>query len=311
MNIQICFCVDQRMLPGLHVAARSLLESLASDKSPSFHVFSDDLTKDDYKYLTQTLETTSREFDLVCHTIDSRFFSGFPELGNSLATYFRLLIPEVLESGRVLYIDADTLCRVDVFSLFELDLEGSPIALAAEAPIQSGPDPHVADQLGETATGHYFNAGVMVLDIDVWRQQDLTRLCLNYITVHKPTYHDQSALNYVIHGEIHRLDDKFNCRTNVRRFWPSLRSPGQGNGTILHFVDFPKPWSRYGRWVHPFGKMWWSEFKKTSLGVEQLAVIDPIIPARSVRKSYRLMLKDRLLFGLYNSPFHYGVKGVG
>lgn len=306
--LPICFCVDQRMLAGLHVAARSILESLAEGLEPHFHVFSDDLSREDFEILRKTLSSTSRQFELSQHTVAPEVFSGFPELGNSLATYYRLVIPEVLGSGRVFYIDADTLCRINISPLFEIDLEGSPIALAAEAPIDAGPDPRVNEMLGEQAHGHYFNAGVMVLDIDAWRKEDLTNRCLSWIAETKPTYHDQSALNFVLHGRINQLDDRYNCRTNVRRFWPSLKSPELGDGTILHFVDFPKPWSRYGNWVHPFGKLWWKELDKTAFGQSKVVFQEPIIPESNRRSAYKLMFKDRLLFSLHNRGIR--VKGA-
>ena len=308
MNYRICFCIDRRMLAGLHVAVRSILCNWGASAPLAFHVFSEDFDDEDHKRLNDSLSSTGKKFELDFHKVDPNLFAGFPQLNSSLATYYRLVLPKILGSGRILYIDADTLCRTDLQPLFEIDLGDCPIGLAAEAPIFSSPDPGVAKLLGDKAAGNYYNAGVMTLDIDSWLAGDYTNRCLEFIAREQPQYHDQSALNYVLHGKIHQLEDTFNCRTNVRRFWPNLKSPGFGDGTLLHFVDFPKPWSRYGRWVHPFGKRWWQELDKTAIRRADVAFWEPTFPSPARRISYRKMLKDKLLFKLFNCGCK--VKGV-
>ena len=49
MKMDIVFCLDRKMLDGLHVTAYSVLQHFAG--KPSFHVFSQDLNEVDLELL--------------------------------------------------------------------------------------------------------------------------------------------------------------------------------------------------------------------------------------------------------------------
>jgi lipopolysaccharide biosynthesis glycosyltransferase len=308
----LVFSADRRMLGGLHVAALSILQSYASDRDVSFHLFSEDLDDADIDLLKQTLDHAGRDYQLTLESVDGSLFSGFPTLQDSLATYFRLVAPLVLDVDRFLYCDVDTLCQVDLSPLLELDLSGCPIALTPEAGIHASPDPRVAVELGESAGGYYYNAGIMCVDAKKWREEGLTKLCLDYIVERQPTYHDQSALNFVLHGRICSLPEVYNSRTKVRSTWSDLLSSDNGHDHLLHFVDFPKPWSPGGRWVHPWGKLWWQYYRNTEHFRNDQAPND----GKCLRvmmnncQGYQQMLKDRLLFSMLQTGLIRRVKGM-
>ena len=294
------------------MAALSILQNYASDRNISLHLFSEDLNDADIDLLKQTLVTTGRNFKFVHEKVDSSLFAGFPTLQDSLATYFRLVAPVVLDVDRFLYCDVDTLCQVDISPLLELELSGCPIALTPEADIHASPDPNVAYELGEKAKGFYYNAGVMLIDAKQWRSEGLTDRCLEYIAESQPTYHDQSALNFILHGRIQSLPSQYNCRTKVRRTWAEQLSSDNGNGHLLHFVDFPKPWSPGGRWVHPWGKLWWQYYRDTELYRNRKSPNDGRMMQVMMnnRQGYVQMLKDKLLFVLLQAGLIRRVKGV-
>jgi lipopolysaccharide biosynthesis glycosyltransferase len=308
----IVFSADRRMLGGLHVAALSILRSYASDRDVSFHLFSEDLDDTDIDLLKQTLAHAGRDYQLTLESVDGSLFAGFPTLQDSLATYFRLVAPLVLDVDRFLYCDVDTLCQVDLSPLLGLDLSGCPIALTPEAPIHGSPDPDVAMELGEEASGFYYNAGVMVVDAEQWRSEGLTNRCLEYIAERQPNWHDQSALNFVLHGRILKLPSEYNCRTNVRKAWADLLSSKNGYGYLLHFVDFPKPWSPFGCWVHPWGKLWGQYYRATQHYRENIALNEGNCLRVLIgnRKGYQKIFKDRVLFSLLRTGLVRRVKGM-
>lgn len=300
------------MLAGLHVAAQSILSTLGElPDSVTIHLFSADLAKTDADLLRRTLDRSAKPYSLHLHKIDGTRFTGFPELQASFATYFRLVVPEVLEVERFLYIDADTLCRTDLRPLYGADLDGHPIGLVPEAPIHQSADPLVARLLGERAQGNYYNAGVMLVDAIAWRRGGLTTRCLEFIQEHQPRYHDQSALNFVLHGAIHPLPAQYNCRTNARENWPALIPPISGVGKLLHFVDFPKPWSLLGRGFHPLGKLWAGEWSKTADFISSGSMPDrPVLSLIENRHKYLQTLKDKVLFDLLSTGLITRVKGM-
>ena len=285
------------MLLALHVAAKSVLEHFNGE--PSITVLSDDLAEADMCLLHETLTLIGKKFQLDLLRVDSKPFQDFPTLAGRHSTYFRLLIPDLIPDDRCLYLDCDILCRIDVSPLGNWDLRGHAVALAPEAPIQLSLDKKLVAELGAEATGFYHNAGVCVMDCARWRNENLTRKCLDYIAKNNPDYHDQSALNFVFHNQIAELDLCFNRQTNVRSNWPHLRPLVEIQGQLLHFVDFPKPWSPYAIWVHPFGKMWWQAYRQTAHFQPGVEVSSSLDWNEKTKAGYKKALKDKILFSLY------------
>jgi lipopolysaccharide biosynthesis glycosyltransferase len=297
--MKIVFCADNGMLAALHVSAKSVLDHFQGE--PSFTVLSDELGEDDMGLLHKTLAATGKNFQLNLLRVDSKPFQDFPSLAGRHSTYFRLLIPDLIAENRCLYLDCDILCCTDVSPLGKWDLGGRALGLAPEAPIRQSIDRKLVAHLGPDASGFYYNAGVCVMDCARWRKENLARKCLDYIATNRPDYHDQSALNFIFHNEIAGLDISLNRHTNVRANWPHFRSPNAMSGQLLHFVDFPKPWSRFARWVHPLGKMWWHAYRQTAYSQTGAEVISVVKWSQKIQVGYKKAFKDRILFSLYCS----------
>ena len=314
--MNILFCLDRRMLDGLHVTAYSILENRVENADPvHFHVFSDDLAAADLSLLRATLEGTGKPFTLDLRRIDPEPFAQFPALNGSLATYYRLLVPQELEVDRFLYLDVDLLCRMDLQPLYTADLQGCPVGMVPEAPLASCIDETVRGLMKDFSEGEaYYNAGVLLVDAARWREEGLTMKCLEFVSAHRPQFHDQSAMNMLLRGRIRSLPHHYNLRTNAREDWPRLKSPLCGAGCVLHFVDYPKPWDRGARFLHPMGSLWARYLRKTALpGAPRLHEIRKMRPIRWNRKTlraYRKSLKDALLFKLYNRGILKRVKGM-
>jgi lipopolysaccharide biosynthesis glycosyltransferase len=194
--------------------------------------------------------------------------------------------------------------------LAELDLRGCAVGMCPEAPIDGCSDRKVSERLGARAEGCYFNAGVLLLDCDKWNAADISLECAQFISQTHPDYHDQSAMNYVLHGLIRELPPHFNCHSNVRTNWPDFRPPRNGDGLLIHLVDYPKPWSLGGRWVHMFGPMWWQLYEQTAHGRSSRCDGARFAWSRQNLRKYKKALKDRVLFALYCRGL-MSPKGVG
>jgi lipopolysaccharide biosynthesis glycosyltransferase len=285
------------MLPALHVAAKQVLRFISG--IPEFTIISEDLVKRDIDILRQTLNAVGKGYRLLAIEASTKPFVNFPRLTGSLAAYYRLLAPRLSSCERCLYIDCDTFCLVDLAPLFQIDFGDCPVGMCAESPIDGNADFRIAEELGPRASGFYYNSGVILFECVRWREENLEACCFEYIEAQQPDYHEQSALNFILHGRIHSLPPQLNCFTNVRTNWPFLKSPQSRAGRLLHFVDFPKPWSAHGRWVHPFGKIWWAEYRKTAHFHAGGFKPQKVAWNAKVRAGYKKALKDRILFSLY------------
>jgi lipopolysaccharide biosynthesis glycosyltransferase len=231
----------------------------------------------------------------------------------SLAIYYRLVVPDLLDVDRFIYVDVDTLCDTDLGELAELDIGNSPAGLVPEAPLAKAVDRFVAKQLGGSPDEPYFNAGVILVNVVEWRRQKIAAQALNYIAAHRPAFHDQAALNYVLYHNAFILDDKFNCIANMRKSWPVLcRAWGQAD-RLFHFLDYPKPWDFLGEYVHPQYRLWQSVLDKTAMKGFRSWHATPSRKFPRTSKAwtgYKKVLKDRLLFAGYSSGWFKRVKGV-
>jgi UDP-glucose:(galactosyl)LPS alpha-1,2-glucosyltransferase len=311
--MHLVFCVDKNLLGPLHVAAGSAL-ACCSDTPNGFniHIFSSNLATDDINCLRCTLDSLNKPYDLKYYILDPSSFEAFEPLRNSIAPYFRLVVADILDVDRFLYLDADILCKADLSALFSITLEGHPVGLVMEAPLDNCADQDMATLLGPNLVGYYYNSGVMLVDVLQWRKSKLTSRCLELIRIHRPAYHDQTALNYLLRGNIVSLPLVFNTRTNDRQSWPDLKPPHSGMGRVLHFVDFPKPWSPLGRWIHPMGNLWWTHYRTTSHFRQSTCTHSwQNIPLSVILgKSYRRSIKDAIIFKSYSLGLLRRVKGI-
>lgn len=126
----------------------------------------------------------------------------FPEGPNtrkrwSYMALLRLALPEILpEEHRVLWLDVDTIVNRDIGELFGTDLGGCYIA-AAEELIRSKP-PFV-----------YFNAGVMLMDLDALRDGKYMEL-IRLVNGTELTFPDQDAVNLLMQTRIKKISATYN-----------------------------------------------------------------------------------------------------
>lgn len=312
--MHIVFCADRRVIPGLHVAAYSLLERFdTSVVQPTITVFSDALDDGDMELLDQTLEGTHKPYSLTLHRINPDVFTNFPSLNGSWATYYRLHAAQVMEAERFLYVDADTLCDVDVSELQYLDVGTYPIAWVPEAPLNQAADQKIAEQLSAKKSDLYFNAGVMLINSSAWREQKISERAMEHLGRYRPDFWDQSALNFVLYRNAMQLDPKFNCISNIRKNWPAIKKTYGSIGKLIHFVDYPKPWDFSAEWVHPQYNLWRSVLDKTALknfrSWHQTAT-RRLPKSRKAWDGYKKSIKDRILFFGYQQGWLKTVKGI-
>lgn len=313
-SIHVVFCADRRVLPGLHVAAYSVVANhLASDSLVHVHVFSDDLTPTDVALLKETLNNAGRPYSLEMHAVSASLFSRFPSMAGSWGPYFRLLVPQVLAAERIIYVDVDTVCHLDVSGFMALDLGEHPAGFVAETTIGATPDRSLAERLPQAGDKPYFNSGVMVVNRKLWLKKNVTERCLEFLQAVPVLYLDQTALNYVLFGDWQPLDTRFNFISNWRKNWPFLRDEAQLKGKLIHFLDSPKPWDFMGEWVHPQYHLWRAVLEQTAMKNFRSWHATPGRKFPQTRKAwgaYKKAVKDRLLFAGYTRGWLRRVKGI-
>jgi lipopolysaccharide biosynthesis glycosyltransferase len=313
-SFAVVFCSDQRGLPGLHVAAYSVLRNAVRNPEPlRICLFTDSLTHDDVELLRTTLEGALRPFSLEIFPVDVKSFGGLPSMRGSWAAYYRLYAAQVLDAARILYIDLDTLCDLDISPLESLPMGQFPAAWVPEAPMRKAVDRVVAEQLGNLEIDQYFNSGVLLINVSEWRQQCVSERAMKYIAEYQPRFYDQSALNVVLYRNALCLDPCFNWRSNARENWRALTGTIGTVGRLVHFIDAPKPWDFLGEWVHPQFHLWKSILSETAIKDYRswrAATLGTSKRFAGGLQGYRRSLKDKLLFTAFRRGWVRNVKGV-
>lgn len=176
----------------------------------------------------------------------------------SAANLYRLVIPEVLPQTvtRALYLDSDVIVEDDVTALWQTDLGPYPLAAVQERTIgcsKYGVGGWERLQIDPTAP--YFNSGVLLMDLDVWRTEgihesvvDYFRNCENDLLF--PS--DQEGLNAVLVGRWLPLDPRWNVVHNyyLPDSWSEIShqvnvadpSSVAEDAHIIHYSSEHKPW---------------------------------------------------------------------
>ena len=239
---------DHRYACPLAVMLGSLVAHLHPDRTLEAYVVDGGLGEKTKRRVASSLDATRAVVRWL--SPERSCLLGVPLWGGMpIATYDKLLVAALLPEtvSKVLWLDCDLLVLADVARLWDSDL-GDRHALA----VQDSLVPRVSSRFG--VSGHrergldpgakYFNAGVMLLDLARWRDEDVVGQALAYLRRYRERvwFMDQEALNAVLAGRWAELDARWNRNVGV-----STVRGGEDDAWILHFNGNLKPWRYRGR----------------------------------------------------------------
>jgi lipopolysaccharide biosynthesis glycosyltransferase len=211
--------------------------------------------------LRRQMETVAPDATWLWREIVADDFPAFTDRGHiNRSTLFRLGLEKhaPADCRRVLYLDADLAILSDVRPLWQTDLQGKPIAAVVDAYLDAA---EFARRWGLEGEGAYFNAGVLLIDLEQVRRERLFVKAIEFIAAHEPElpYSDQDALNHVFWRNWRELDvawnvQRFQAMPETARDLPEHKRL-HGAPAIVHFMGAEKPWLP-GVW-HPWAWTYW------------------------------------------------------
>lgn len=130
----------------------------------------------------------------------------------SLSQYARLFVSSVLPAklDRVLYLDCDIIINKSISELWNLDIKGKTIAALKDAFSKQ-----YRKNIDLEPDDIMFNSGVMLIDLDKWRRENIESKLLEFIRKKngKIQQGDQGALNAILSKETFCLEPRFNSVT--------------------------------------------------------------------------------------------------
>ena len=181
------------------------------------------------------------------------------------ATYLKCYLDQLIPSNvnEIIYLDCDLLIGASINQLMEFDLSNSPLAAA----IDFG---HRRTKEILNTTNLTFNAGVLVINLDLWRKESIHAKSRTLI-LENNLLQDQFVLNSLFANRWALLPNHFNESIFIND------SRLGSNTSIFHFVGPFKPWNShcgdkgeswrelYLRWQH--GDSSRIQISKTAYGI--------------------------------------------
>jgi lipopolysaccharide biosynthesis glycosyltransferase len=237
--IAVAFCADRNVEAALHVAASSLLRNLNPTETVRFYLLLTGFSEKHLQRLRDTLDRTGREYELRLPQLpDTPMLREFRPLHGNLVPYHRLLLPEVVDEDRLLYLDSDTLTAIDISPLFSLPMADKATAFVVDSVVGKSMDCKFLVARGLRPTSPGFNSGVMLFNLEQWRKQRCTQRSLDLCR--ESFKHDQVVLNLLFSEDTCSLPAEYNIK-----LYPSTPIEGVAPG-IYHFLGSPKPWDIAG-----------------------------------------------------------------
>ena len=287
--LQVLYQFNELYAPFAGTSIFSLLQNNDDIEYIHVYILGENLTDETICTIQKTVHDFKRQVTFLdTEKVLAQLQSlGIPQYRGSYTTNFKLLLPELLpeETGRILYIDSDTVVTASLKPLLDWDLKGCPLAMAYDSLGKKH-----ALQIGLTDDDAYFNAGVILIDLKEWRKQQCTERIIRYAKSVRSHFMspDQDLLNVVLKGEIRTLPPQYNLQPIHKRytikqydhtFRPSVYytdaeiESAVKTPVILHFFRFlgEFPWNKKS--LHPYRpefdyylrKSRWKSFQKTEL----------------------------------------------
>ena len=269
-RINLFFACDDLYVPFLGVTLLSIKETRDTTRAYDLRVLHTGIAEASVRRLTQAFD--EEDFHLTFHDISATVQTLCDRFHTrdyyTKSTYYRLFIPNLFpELSRALYLDCDIVLCDDVAKLYDTDLEGLLVGAVADGFVQSVPTlyPYVEQRIG-VARDQYFNAGVLLMDLDALRRAQFEEVFLRMLEqVTFTVAQDQDYLNRICRDRCRLLDDAWNTMPNFER--------QDGPAKLVHYNLDSKPWHKDGL---PFADLFWS-YADRSPYAEQI---------RSIRASY-------------------------
>ena len=205
--------------------------------------------------------------------------------------YFKLLIPQLLPATekRCLFLDVDMIVHDDITALYHWNLQDKVIAAAEDMPDCITFKP----RLGLKDTDFCINSGVMVCDLEKWRQMEHKQPIMDYATaiIHK-IVNEQDVIACYFKDKIALLPIRWNMTTFYFNRCPKIFSkylhgldlakkyPG-----IIHFAAPIKPWFKDCQ--HPYRKLYKQYLKLTPWRNYQFPIYEQLSKWGRIKKTMR------------------------
>lgn len=264
-NVPIVFSADQNYLPYVATAIQSILENSSKEQNYDIVILNSGIDEPEMTKLQHSLNVPN--FSVRFYDV-SKIIKGinfFTSQHISKESYFRLLIPFIFNRfTKVIYLDSDLIVLHDVSLMKNIKMGANILCavkdvdwIAAYKQYDPKRKLYAESILKLKQPFNYFNAGVLIINIDMFKQEFSYNTILDMFTSNDWLFHDQDILNVLCAGKVQYLDMSWNCLVDYKdpeysRMDAAKVIPFQiyedfqqayKNPYIVHYAGCKKPWN--------------------------------------------------------------------
>ena len=255
-KINIAFAIDAKYTPHLEALIKSICYY---NKNVNFYVLHNDIPEEWFEGIQCKLEKMGN--NLFSIHISDDIFKDYKTLEHisSSSSYYRLLIPKLINQARVLFLDADIIVNGSLSDFYYSDLNGAPVGVVKDYGMgENFPFPY----LDASVSKKYFNSGVLLIDCVTWRNEGLVDTLLQTVEEYgdQVLYGDQCILNIVLREQAKYYSFTENAQVQYIEAIKNRHNIKSINldatPTIIHYAAKHKPWDNQNQTLFEREKYW-------------------------------------------------------
>ena len=239
--IPIFFAVDNGYIPFLAVTLQSLIDNSSDKYHYSIKVLHVNVTSENknaiLKYQRKNVDIEFVDLTYYLEKVKDKLYTRDYF---TATTYFRLFISDLYPHyNKAIYLDCDIVVLGDIAELYNTDLGNNLVAAAPDDIIQCNEEfqEYVEKVVGVSDYRRYFNAGVLVMNLDQLRKFKFQEKFLYLLsTVKFAAIQDQDYLNRLCKGRVKLVSVGWN------RMPMSTIRINSDDIKLIHYNYVYKPW---------------------------------------------------------------------
>lgn len=308
--VPVIFAADDDYVPVLTTAVTSMLVNASKDRHYDVIVLERNITAENRQsivsFLSQFPNATIRFYDVSRAVAGYHLISHDHRIGAEM--FYRFVIQDALPFyTKVLYLDCDLVINGDVAELYDTDLRTATIGAVPDLDFLgnlntkgSSTAEYARNQLRMQNPFHYFQTGVLVMDLERMRELHTVAEWLEIAQRPGFLHNDQDILNMECEGDVAYLPYEWNVLHNcgdrmhgIFDYAPAADYLGYLKSReapkIVHYAGPDKPWTN--PWCD-FGPMFWQYARTTPFSLQMMAMLADVDKPRPAEFHERTVAED-------------------
>lgn len=269
-TVNIVYFSDKNYIPYMMTSLYSATKNKHKESIYNIYIIAKDFNQEDKNKLNN-IKLDNVKINIVSAKEKTLDYTRLGRFSGFKTAMQKIFISDYLQNlDKVLYLDADTIVQKDLLEVYNKDVSQNYLAATKDGLMYQFPE-HITE-IGLDWRKFYFNSGVMLLNLDKIRKDNLLTEAINYFNTHEEVFGDQDILNVIVKDKVLSLSYLYNCNSTffeerdakfLSQFYeePVSQTPRKvyDNATILHFAGH-KPWTPW--FTHSYLKPLWQEYHK-------------------------------------------------